>query len=64
MDSAKIWQAVLDISKSISLMLISTLGLQNTFIVTQKQLDDNRQIIEIGCPNIFTRDTVEPNITV
>lgn len=59
MDSAKIWQAVLgNLKINISEANFNT-WFANTFIVTQKQLDDNRQIIEIGCPNIFTRDTVE-----
>jgi chromosomal replication initiator protein len=59
MDRGKLWQAVLgNLKINLSGASFST-WFSQTFIVNEKKLDSTRQIIEIGCPSIFIRDTIE-----
>ncbi|MGB9706480.1 MAG: chromosomal replication initiator protein DnaA [Microgenomates group bacterium] len=59
MDKEKIWQTVLENLKiSLSPANFNT-WFPQTFIVNIKPVEKNRQIIEIGCPNPFVRQTVE-----
>ncbi len=59
MDKTKIWNAVLENLKiNLSTANFST-WFPQTFIIKIKKIDKNRQIIEIGCPNSFARNTIE-----
>lgn len=59
MDKIKIWKTVLENLKiNLSAANFSTWFLQ-TFITKIKKVDKNRQITEIGCPNLFVRNTIE-----
>jgi chromosomal replication initiator protein len=59
MDRNKLWQAVLGNLK-INLSGASFITwFSQTFIVNEKTLDSTRQIVEIGCPSVFIRDTIE-----
>lgn len=59
MDRKKIWQTVLgNLKISLSSASFNT-WFPQTFIVNIKPIDQTRQIIEIGCPNPFTRNNIE-----
>ncbi|HBL52178.1 MAG: chromosomal replication initiator protein DnaA [Candidatus Blackburnbacteria bacterium RIFCSPHIGHO2_02_FULL_39_13] len=59
MDKNKIWQEVLSTLKvSVSSGNYST-WLSQTFITSTRELDNGRQLIEIGCPSSFIADTIE-----
>ena len=59
MDREKIWSTVLENLKiSLSSASFST-WFPQTFIISCKEIEKKRQIIEIGCPNPFAKDTIE-----
>lgn len=59
MDKEKTWNTVLENLKiSLSSASFST-WFPQTFIVSCKEIEKKRQIIEIGCPNPFAKDTIE-----
>jgi len=59
MDKKKTWKTVLENLKiNLSSANFATWFLQ-TFIVNNREVDKDRQIVEIGCPSGFVRDTVE-----
>lgn len=59
MEKEKAWQTVLETLKiNLSAASFST-WFSQTFIIQSKEIDDNRQILEIGCPNTFVRNTIE-----
>ena len=59
MDKEKLWQTVLENLK-INLSPASfTTWFTNTHITKIQSLDQDRQIIEIGCPNPFAQSTIE-----
>jgi len=59
MDKTKAWKTVLENLKiNLSSANFATWFLQ-TFIVKNREIEKDRQIVEIGCPSGFVRDTVE-----
>jgi len=59
MDKKKAWKTVLENLKiNLSPASFST-WFSLTFITKVKKVDQNRQIVEIGCPSEFVRNTVE-----
>jgi len=63
MDAQRIWKQTLDIVRlSISEANFST-WFSNTFISEIKILEDDKQIVEIGCPSSFLRSTIEERYT-
>ncbi len=59
MDKKTLWQTVLENLKvSLSSANFAT-WFSQTFITQNKKIDKDRQIVEIGCPSSFVRDTVE-----
>ncbi len=59
MDKDKVWQIVLENLKiNISTANFATWFTQ-TFIITNRKVGEERQIVEIGCPNPFAKDTIE-----
>jgi len=59
MDKTKAWKTVLENLKiNLSSANFST-WFPQTFIVKNREVEKDRQIVEIGCPSGFVRDTVE-----
>jgi len=59
MDKEKVWLTVLENLKlSLSSANFAT-WFSRTFIVSNKEIDSQRQIIEIGCPSSFISNTIE-----
>jgi chromosomal replication initiator protein len=59
MDKKALWQTVLESLKiSLSSANFAT-WFPQTFIIQVKKIDRGRQIVEIGCPSSFVRDTIE-----
>lgn len=59
MNKEKIWQTVIENLKiTLSSASFST-WFPQTFIAGCKEVEKNRQIIEIGCPNPFAKDNIE-----
>lgn len=59
MDKEKVWQTVLENLKlNLSSANFAT-WFPQTFVTGFKKIAANRQITEIGCPNLFARNTIE-----
>jgi len=59
MNKKNLWRTVLENLKvSLSSANFAT-WFPQTFITQIKKIDKNRQIVEIGCPSGFVRDTIE-----
>lgn len=59
MDHKVVWKQTLEVIRvSVSSANFST-WFSNTFINSTKNLGDDRQLIEIGCPSSFSRGTIE-----
>ena len=59
MNKEKVWLTVLENLKlSLSSANFAT-WFSRTFIVSNKEIDSQRQIIEIGCPSSFISNTIE-----
>jgi chromosomal replication initiator protein len=59
MDKTALWKTALETLKiNLSPANFST-WFSQTFINHTRKIDDSRQIIEIGCPSSFVRDTIE-----
>jgi len=59
MDNQKIWQTVLENLKITLSPASFNTWFPKTFIVNIKPVSEERQIVEIGCPNPFVSQTVE-----
>jgi len=59
MNQKRIWQTVLENLKITLSLANFTTWFPKTFIVEIKVLDSERQIVKIGCPNLFTSQTIE-----